>query len=301
VVGARKLIPATLPRFINKIDDVLEIKLGLIGVGIGKSRAPELHRLAGSLCGIAVTYDLIEPAAGVPYAFDEALQTCRGQGYRAVNVTYPFKEQAAAAVQAASEQVRRLGAVNTVRFDDPRPRGFNTDYTGFRRAFSSRFPGRSPASVAIVGAGGVGRAIAFALLDLHATEIRLFDQDAHKSIAVATVLREQTSTRVVVCRGLEEATRGAEGLVNATPLGMHQHPGTPIPSGLIDAQAWAFDAIYTPTDTRFLLDCRAAGIEILYGYELFFYQGVDAFEIFTGLSVDEARLREALQLPQSKR
>jgi len=280
---------------------VLEIKLGLIGVGIGKSRAPELHRLAGRLCELAVTYDLIEPPVGVPYAFDEALQACRGQGYRGVNVTYPFKEQAAAAVQAASDQVRRLGAVNTVRFDDPQPRGFNTDYTGFRRAFSSRFAGRSPAAVAIVGAGGVGRAIAFALLDLHAREIRLFDHDAHKSAAVATALREQTKTRVLVCRSLEEATRGAEGLVNATPLGMHQHPGTPIPSDLIDAQSWAFDAIYTPTDTRFLLDCAAAGLEVLYGHELFFYQGVDAFEIFTGVAVDEARLREGLNLPRTKR
>ena len=279
---------------------MIELKLGLIGVGIGKSRAPELHRLAGKLCGVALTYDLIEPPAGVPYAFDEALQACRSQGYRGVNVTYPFKEHAAAAVQAASHQVRRLGAVNTVRFDDgAQPRGFNTDYTGFRRAFASRFPGRSPGAAAIVGAGGVGRAIAFALVDLHAAEIRLFDQDPVKSASVATALRDQTDTRVVICRSLEEASAGADGLVNATPLGMHQHPGTPIPGNLIDAQSWAFDAVYTPTDTRFLMDAVEAGLEVLYGYELFFYQGVDAFEIFTGMSVDEARLREALRLQQT--
>jgi shikimate dehydrogenase len=78
---------------------------------------------------------------------------------------------------------------------------------------------------------------------------------------------------------------------------MHQHPGTPIPRTLIGTQAWAFDAIYTPTDTRFLLDAVEAGLEVLYGYELFFYQGVDAFEIFTGMRVDEAQLRQALRLP----
>jgi quinate/shikimate dehydrogenase (NAD+) len=277
---------------------VTELKLGLIGVGIGKSRAPELHRLAGELCGIAITYDLIEPPAGVPYAFDEALQACRERGYRGVNVTYPFKERAAAAVQAASDPVRRLGAVNTVRFDGGvQPRGFNTDYTGFRRAFASRFPGRGPGVVAIVGAGGVGRAIGFALVDLHAAEIRLFDQDPAKSASVATALQDQTETRVAICRNLEDASAGADGLVNATPLGMHQHPGTPIPKHLIRKQAWAFDAIYTPTDTRFLLDAVEAGLDVLYGYELFFYQGVDAFEIFTGVRVDEAHLRQALRLP----
>jgi len=274
-------------------------KLGLIGVGIARSRAPELHRLAGRLCGVAISYDLIEPPAGVPYAFDEALQACRRRGYRGVNVTYPFKEHAALAVQAASEQVRRLGAVNTVRFDDEaQPCGFNTDYTGFSRAFASRFPARKPGVVAIVGAGGVGRAIAFALTDLHATEIRLFDQDRAKSAAVAAALRASTGTRIVSCESVEQVSAGADGLVNATPLGMHNHPGTPIPRNLLKAQTWAFDAVYTPTATRFLLDAADAGLQILYGYELFFCQGVDAFEIFTGMSVDEARLREALNLPQ---
>jgi shikimate dehydrogenase len=75
---------------------------------------------------------------------------------------------------------------------------------------------------------------------------------------------------------------------------MHQYPGTPIPRDLIGAQSWAFDAVYTPAQTRFLLDARSAGLQVISGYELFFYQGVDAFEVFTGMRVDEARLREAL-------
>ena len=85
--------------------------------------------------------------------------------------------------------------------------------------------------------------------------------------------------------------------MNATPVGMHLHPGTPIPDDLIGSQAWAFDAIYTPAWTRFLLRARAAGLEVLEGYELFFHQGVDAFEIFTGARVDEAALRKALARP----
>ena len=63
---------------------------------------------------------------------------------------------------------------------------------------------------------------------------------------------------------------------------------------MIGTQGWAFDAVYTPLQTRFLQDATAAGLEILSGYELFFYQGVDAFEIFTSVAVDEARLRGAL-------
>jgi len=271
------------------------VRLGLIGVGIGRSRAPELHRLAARLCDIPVTYDLIALESAAPEAFDFALAACGARGYAGVNVTHPFKERAAQVVHSLPEQLRRLGAVNTIRFEGGAPaQGFNTDYTGFKRAFQSGFPQRAPGTVAIVGAGGVGRAIAFALLDLGATELRLFDRDGSRCDRLALALHTRTDVRVAVCASLEEATAGAHGLVNATPLGMHHHPGTPIPAAMIGAQRWAFDAVYTPVQTRFLEDAMAAGLEALSGYELFFYQGVDAFEIFTGLRVDEAGLRDGL-------
>jgi len=273
----------------------MQLKLGLIGVGIDRSRAPALHRLAGRLCGIDVTYNLLEPTSSQPTAFDEALARCPSQGYQGVNVTHPFKERACGLVHAAADEVRRLGAINTIRFGaGAQTEGFNTDYSGFKRAFSVRFPNRAPGSAAIVGAGGVGRAIAFGLVDLGAEELRLFDQDAEKSKRLAVALRGLAGTRIVVCEALAEATNGADGLVNATPIGMHQHPGTPIPRNLIGGHAWAFESIYTPAVTRFAQDATDAGIAVLGGYELFFYQGVDAFEIFAGVRVDEARLREAL-------
>jgi len=188
--------------------------------------------------------------------------------------------------------------VNTVALDpQAEPQGYNTDYSGFRRAFAARFPGRSPGAVAIVGAGGVGRAIAFALVDLRAAEIRLFDRSNAQARGLAAALQNESGTRVVVCATLEAATAGADGLVNATPQGMHQYPETAIAKALVKGQAWAFDAVYTPAQTQFLTDAIAAGLEILYGHELFFYQGVDAFEIFTGMRVDETGLRKALALP----
>ena len=274
------------------------VRLGLIGVGIGRSRAPQLHRLAGQLCGIPVTYDLIALESDSPEAFHSALAACGTGGYAGVNVTHPFKERAAQVVRDLPEHLRRLGAVNTIRFEEGvAARGFNTDYTGFKRAFQSGFAQRAPGVVAIVGAGGVGRAIAFALMDLGVSGLRLFDADKSRCERLMLALQARADARVVVCASLEEATASAQGLVNATPLGMHHHPGTSIPAVLIGAQSWAFDAVYTPTRTRFLEDALAAGLEVLSGYELFFYQGVDAFEAFTGMRVDEAGLRAALAHP----
>jgi shikimate dehydrogenase len=267
----------------------------LIGIGIERSRAPELHRIAGRLCGLPVTYELISLSSDQPDEFSAALAACRSRGYRGVNVTHPFKERAAQAVAWTPGSVRRLGAVNTVRLDEKSGmQGFNTDHSGFVRAFRSRFPGSAPRGVAIVGTGGAGRAIAFGLADLGAQELRLFDHDRARADRLARALRAAGAVRVVHCTSVEEAAAGAEGLVNATPLGMQRHPGTAIPKAVIGAQAWAFDAVYTPLETQFLQDAAQAGLAVLSGYELFFYQGVDAFELFTGVQVDERALREAL-------
>ncbi len=98
---------------------------------------------------------------------------------------------------------------------------------------------------------------------------------------------------------VEDAAAGVEGLVNCTPLGMDGKPGTAVPRSAIGEQKWAVDAVYTPVDTLFLNDARAAGLDVMSGYELFFFQGVDAFKIFTGRDVDESALRRLLMEPAS--
>ncbi|MBF0280328.1 MAG: shikimate dehydrogenase [SAR324 cluster bacterium] len=271
------------------------LKLGLIGVGIEKSRAPELHRLAGKLSGIEVSYDLLSLNSAEPEIFRNALSECAAEGYSGVNITYPFKEQAAKIISIPSGQVQKLAAINTVRFNENNDaEGFNTDFSGFKRAYRSRFPKQSPGKVAIIGTGGVGRAIAFGLIDLGAEELRLFDQERRRSEELAIRLRNHTDSEIQLCTKVEDALTGVGGLVNATPIGMHHHPGTAIPKKLIGQQHWAFDAVYTPLETRFLLDAKELGLEILSGYELFFFQGIDAFEIFSGIHVDEAPLRKSL-------
>ena len=270
------------------------LKLGLIGANIQASRAPALHRIAGRLAELDVTYDLLIPAE-LGLDLDGTLARARAEGYRGLNITYPFKETAACRVRVEDPAIRRLGAVNTVLFDAEEPKGFNTDYTGFMAAFRAAFGSAEPGVVAMAGAGGVGRAIGFALAGLGAVELRLYDRERAKSEALAAALGGAFPDMTArVCSSIEDAARGADGLVNGTPLGMVGLGGTAIPRAVIGGQRWAFDAVYTPVDTAFLEDARAAGIAIMSGYELFFHQGVDAFRIFTGRDVDQTALRRRL-------
>jgi shikimate dehydrogenase len=164
------------------------ISLGLIGDNIMRSRSP-LHRLAGRQCGLDVSYDLLIPTDLVA-DFDAVFEHCRNSGFRGVNITYPYRERVFARLDVIAPVLRALGACNITTFGADRPIGDNTDYSGFKSAFTGTFGSASPGVVAM--AGGVGKAIAFALADLGADEIRLFDPDAAKAAALRNALAECT-------------------------------------------------------------------------------------------------------------
>ena len=272
------------------------IRLGLIGDNIAASMAPALHEIAGRLCGLSVTYDLLRPV-DLGKRVEDVLRHCQGAGYRGVNITYPYKELVVEHLQVDDPVVRSMGACNTVLFEaGGQPRGCNTDYSGFLAAYRNAFGDMPPGRVALAGAGGVGRAIGFALAELGAGELRLFDCDAQKARAVAeAICARHGVTRVEVCATTAEAAAGADGLVNATPLGMGGIGGCAFPGELIAGRRWAFDAVYTPVDTPFILAVRAADLLAMNGYELFLCQGIDAFRLFTGREIAEDRLRDALK------
>ncbi|MCK5623090.1 MAG: shikimate dehydrogenase [Alphaproteobacteria bacterium] len=267
-----------------------EIRLGLIGDNIAASRSPDLHRIAGRLCGLDVSYELLGPREmGMDF---ETLFRSRADGsWRGVNVTYPYKEVAAGMVRIDDPHVRDIGAVNTVVFEDAGPAGHNTDYSGFIAAWRETFGRMAPGKVALIGAGGVGRATAFALAALGAEEIRITDRDMFKADRLAAAV-----PGAAACADAPAAAENAGGIVNCTPLGMTGNPDSPIPAEALDGHRWAFDAVYTPVETRFRADALAAGLKFMSGYELYFHQGSQAFRIFTGMEPpDLARLRQLLE------
>lgn len=267
------------------------IRLGLIGDNIRTSRAPALHRLAGQLAGIEIHYDLfIPPEMGMSFA--EVFDHVQDLGLAGINVTLPYKERVIPLVDVANPDIARIAACNTVRFTDTGPMGHNTDFTAFVTAYGHAFPDRPPGRVVMFGAGGVGKAVAFALARLSAGEVIFLERDPSKAEALATAL---AAIGTPARSGTLDDLQGADGVINCTPLGMVGYGGTPVPDGHFPAARWAFDAVYTPADTCFKAQAEAAGARFISGYELYFHQGIDAFEIFTGVPVeDPATLRRML-------
>ncbi len=272
-----------------------DIRLGLIGDNILQSSSPRFHELAGQQNGIVVQYDrLVPPEMGLQ--FEQVLSHCRNNGYHGVNVTFPYKERAAALVTVDDPLIRRVGAINTLLFTAQGTKGFNTDYLGFLGGYHTIRNDLEPGVVGIIGTGGVGRAIAFGLLELGASEIRLLDKDPQKAMVLASALRETgCTTKVVATDSYKTFATGLNGLVNATPIGMAEIPGTPLPRNFMAGAEWAFDAIYTPVETEFLCNAKSEKLQIISGYELFFHQGICAWNLFTGLQLDTAGLRADLK------
>ena len=96
-------------------------------------------------------------------------------------------------------QVARLGACNTVVFEADGPRGYNTDWSGFKAAYRGAFGEAAPGTVCMIGAGGVGKAVAFGLVDLGMTELRLVERDLPKAEALAEALQAAVPALAVTC------------------------------------------------------------------------------------------------------
>ncbi|GAA2203637.1 shikimate dehydrogenase [Sinomonas flava] len=288
--------------------------IGLIGANVAGSLSPLLHEREAAAQGLRYAYrplDLDELGL-TPEDAGQLVRDAARLGYTGLNVTHPCKQTVISGLDALSDDARALGAVNTVTVDadrsDPadsaahdagtrpgaRLTGRNTDHSGFRAALAEGLPGVPLGTVVLVGAGGAGSAVARALLDSGVRELLVADVDPARAAALAARLGEPRSGSRIAAVAHEEvpARLGeADGVVNATPIGMVGHPGTPFDTSALTRRHWVADVVYRPLATQLVKAALAAGCRVLDGGWMAVAQAADSFELFTGLAADRARMR----------
>lgn len=264
---------------------------GLIGAPIAHSASPAMHEAAARALGLHCHYQLIEVAGAGRAGLRELLDGVRRLGFAGVNVTYPYKEAIVELLDEFAPEAAAMGAVNAVVARDGVLVGHNTDTTGFARAAAGLVAASKRGAVAVIGAGGVGKAIAFALQTLGVAEIRIFDADRTRAMQLATLLH--TREGAVVADSVEHALQGAVGLVNATPVGMLPNRDTPVPDALLHEGLWVADAVYSPLWTPLLIAAKAGGARVMTGRALAIDQAADAFKLFTGIAPSAAVMGDA--------
>ena len=273
--------------------------LGLIGAPIKHSASPAMHEAAAAALGFHGYYHLIEVAGADREGLRLMLEGVRRLGFAGVNVTFPYKEAVVPLLDELSPPAAAIGAVNTVVVRGAKLVGYNTDSSGFGRACAEVIPEAGTRPVALIGAGGVGKAIAFALVERGVPELRIFDRDPSQAANLKEALGARVASRLFT--SVEDAVRGAGGLVNGTPVGMLPNRDSPVPFELLRSDLWVADAVYTPLWTPLLNAARGKGAPVMTGRELAIFQALDAFELFSGVKPSREAMSAAFDAVMERR
>jgi shikimate dehydrogenase len=243
-----------------------------------------MHESAYDELGIEARYVTFEPD---PDALPAALAGAEALGIAGLNVTIPFKRDVLSLVEP-DDLAARIGAVNTVDLSGT-PTGHNTDAEGVVRAFE-RHDVDLEGSAVVVGAGGAGRAAAFALAD-EGMEVRIANRTVERAEELAGAVEGATAHPLAI---LPDLLADASVLVNATSVGMEEDV-SPVPEAALHGGLAVLDAVYRPIETRLLREAGAAGATTVDGAWMLLYQGVAAFERWTGREAPVDAMNRALR------
>lgn len=269
----------------------------VLGHPVGHTLSPLMHNAAFRALGWNAIYLAFDVT---PDDLPKVLRAMAAMGFAGANLTVPLKEVGCQSMDHLDASALITRSVNTVCFTPHGLVGHSTDGYGFLRAYREAFgESLSGRSVFLLGTGGAGRALALVLPAEQIASLALADADPLRAQQVANEVKAIAPTLPVhVAPSLDEAERLArtcDVIIQATPLGMKPTDACPLPPGAFHPGQRVFDLIYRPADTITMRVARAAGARVANGLDMLLYQGVRAFEIWTGVQPPVNVMREALQ------
>ncbi|MBL7133735.1 MAG: shikimate dehydrogenase [Phycisphaerae bacterium] len=269
---------------------------GVIGCPVAHSMSPAIHNAAFAAADLNAVYVpvLIEPGADNFNRFMDALLERPWMDWRGLSVTIPHKENALAYVgaQNSEELAVKIGAVNTITISPAGGlRGDNTDYAAAIDALCGAMgigrQGLAGRNVAVLGAGGVARAVVAALVHYQA-QVTIYN----RTVSRGEKLAEEFGARAASRRdlgGLE-----AEIVINCTSIGMHPNVHACALAEIPPSVKVVFDTVYNPVQTQLLIRASAAGCKTVSGLEMFLNQAVAQFEAWTQTKAPRQVMRQVV-------
>jgi shikimate dehydrogenase len=267
--------------------------VGLAGAGIQHSSSPSMHVDEGKALGLSIHYELFDfdLMQGGPRRLASVLDEAENRGFAGLNITYPSKQAVIPLLHELAPEARELHSVNTVLFRNGKRIGHNTDWWGFAESFKRDMADADTDEVVLVGAGGAGAAVGFAMLKLGSRSLIVHDVDRSRAVALVERLEELFPDRHVrVCADLPTSIANANGLLHATPTGMRKHPGIPVPAESLRPPLWIAEIVYVPLVTELLAAARMRGCRTLDGGGMAVFQGAMAFKLFFEVEPDASRM-----------
>ncbi len=263
-------------------------RFAVVGNPVKHSRSPAIHEQFGRQTGIPLHYGLLESPLD---AFARSVNSFFAEGGRGLNVTVPFKEEAHALCgDNLSERARLAGAVNTLWMHEGRLRGCNTDGVGLLADIARQGVDVAGKRVLLIGAGGAAKGALLPLLEAGCEALRIVNRNAGRAQGLKAHLDAHLARLAarVSAGGLDQAQGEWDIVVNATSSSLAGE--APDVSGVAYAPgALAYDMMYGPRPTPFLLHARAAGAGLVAdGLGMLVEQAAEAFFIWNGVRPDTA-------------
>jgi shikimate dehydrogenase len=259
---------------------------GLLGYPVEHTLSPAMHNAAFEALGLDYCY-VAFPVH--PDYLEEAVKGITALNLRGINVTIPHKEKVISFLDEVDKEASIIGAVNTIVNSDGRLKGYNTDGRGFMQSLVECGISAEGKEVLIVGAGGASRAISY-YLGKEAKKLYLYDIEKEKAERLVSDLKK-IFDNIFMCDDISK-TEKFNILINATPLGLKEEGPLPFDTALLRIDQIVCDLIYKKT--RLLEEASKKGCITLDGLGMLLWQGVFAFELWTGQSPPVDIMRDAL-------
>lgn len=260
----------------------------IFGDPVAHSKSPAMHNAAYAELGLSDKYEYLKKHVR-SNELKESVHMLRAENIAGANITIPHKEEVIQYLDHIDPLAKAIGAVNTVVNKNGKLYGYNTDAPGYVRALQeyNKFSAKNK-KVAILGAGGAAKAIAYMLIQEEAAEISVGEVDMSKAEKLAG---NNKKISIFDSRSKEFMTKVTEAdlVINCTPLGMHPNETkTPLNDlSIIRTGQLYSDIVYVPKETVFLKNALGKGAQVNYGFGMLLWQGIIAFHHFTGVPIEK--------------
>ena len=262
--------------------------LAVIGRPARHSLSPKIHNFLSEKLGMDYVYTAFEPDS-----MKHAADAIRSLGIKGVNVTAPFKVEAMEAVDVLSENAALSGSVNTIVNEDGVLTGYSTDGEGLYASMDRAGISIENKKILVLGAGGVAKPVCVMLKNKGANEVVIKNRTESKAIEICTDLNKKMNTDIFRTYSKSEKF---DVIINTTSVGLGTMETPVEDTNLFESASAAVDLIYHPAKTKFLADAEEKGLKILNGLGMLVFQGVIAYEHFTGVKVPDSLSEEVLKL-----
>ncbi|MGM9925502.1 MAG: shikimate dehydrogenase [Bacillus sp. (in: firmicutes)] len=263
---------------------------GVIGDPIAHSMSPDMHNDAFADQGLDASYHAFHVLSE---HLEEAVKGMKALGIKGFNVTVPHKTAIMPFLDQVDPLAKAIGAVNTVKYQDGKYIGYNTDGPGYVAGLKAELPGDlTKCKTLVIGAGGAARGIYYSLVKEGVCEIDI----ANRTVAKAQRIIEENPygavSKSLSIQDAEAGLRDYDLIINTTLIGMQPHVDEmPVRLDHLRPDTFVSDIIYNPLETKLLTEAKKKGASIQNGLPMFIHQGALAFHIWTGIQPDTGRMK----------